>query len=333
MPEAEAYKDVASGVFIRVLSRETRDFIIWYKPERKSTIQWAGKPEKIVAERIEKGKLKYDIHPRKSFEAYTQYITGTSKKWFQEEIKAGTYIKDEILEAALYRAKELKNLNAKLTEAYEELNTFSYTVSHDLKNPLTVIKTNAQLLLRTCEENSSDKLRNIINKVDDVSFMMDEILNLTKVSSSELVFKTINMTSLLERIIQESKTAFEATRTQVIVENALDISGDPTMIYQLFSNVVNNAIKYSAKVENPRVVINSYNENGRTVYSVEDNGIGIDNAKLPKIFDVFERFDNATGFQGTGLGMAIAKRIVDKHHGEIKIESTLGEGSKFYLYF
>lgn len=332
-PEAEAFRESASGVFISLLSRETNDAIFWFKPEKKTTIHWAGKPEKIIEERKENGGLVYDIHPRKSFEEYSELITGTSRKWFREEIKAGTRIKQEILEAALYKSKELRELNEKLTHAYEELNTFSYTISHDLKTPLTVMKTNAQLLLREATNGSAEKLQKIIDNVDDVSFMMDEILNLTKISAGGLVLRKIDMANLLKRVILETQIAFEAYHTEVDVRQLTDIHGDPTMIYQLFSNIINNAVKYSSKKESPKVVINSYTENDRVIYTIQDNGIGIDNSKLPEIFDVFRRFSNTRGFKGNGVGLTIVKRIMEKHQGEIKIESTLGEGSTFYLIF
>lgn len=334
LPEAEAYTSCCSGVLIMVLSRETGDAIVWFKPEIKSIITWAGKPEKSVEIRKKDGNMVYEIHPRKSFEAYSELISNKSDSWSKEELKSAEKVKQIVLETSLRKSKELKTLNEKLKEAYDELDTFSYTISHDLKTPLTVIKVNAQLAHRMTDDPSiKDKMQKIVSGTNEMTEMMDEILNLTKLNYSEVLFDTIEMKPLIKKIVEECIIAYNNPKTEVRIGEIYDLRGDQIMIYQLFTNLIGNAIKYSSKVESPVIQVDSRSEKGTTIYEVKDNGIGMNPEDLPKIFELFTRFSNAKAFGGSGVGMTIVKRIMDKHHGEIGITSKVGEGTTFILKF
>ncbi len=334
-PEAIKYKDCCAGILIVVLSRETGDAIIWFKPEKVGVIQWAGKPEKAVKERLQNGEIIYGIHPRKSFEAYAEKISNRSENWSMAEIKSAERVKQIVLESTLLnKTKELKNLNDRLKEAYDELDTFAYTISHDLKTPLTVMKANAQVLYRVAKDDfMKEKIAKIINGTNEMTEMMDKILNLTKLNYSEVLFDTIEMKPLIKKIVEECIIAYNNPKTEVRIGEIYDLRGDQIMIYQLFTNLIGNAIKYSSKVESPVIQVDSRSEKGTTIYEVKDNGIGMNPEDLPKIFELFTRFSNAKAFGGSGVGMTIVKRIMDKHHGEIGITSKVGEGTTFILKF
>ncbi len=334
-PEAEDIGTCCSGVLIMVLSRETKDAILWFKKEKKTTIQWAGEHSKSIEKRIDNGEIIHEIHPRKSFETYVQKVHHQSEKWLPEEKKSAERIKQIILETTLQKSKELKNLNDKLQEAYKELDTFAYTISHDLKTPLTVMKMNAQLLHRTTEDDAAKKkIEKIVENTDSMSGMIDEVLNLTKLKYGEAIFQNVEMQQLLEDVINESKIAHHAEHVNVVVKNVENLYGDQMMIYQLFANILGNAIKYSVKGEKPEVVIESSKNEAFTIYKIQDNGIGIEEKDIPKIFDLFKRFGNAVSdFKGTGVGMAIVKRIIEKHNAEIDVQSKTNEGTTIILKF
>src|SRR5690606_27797019 len=111
------------------------------------------------------------------------------------------------------------------------------------------------------------------------------------------------------------------------------LQGDPVMISQVFSNLLSNAIKYSSRANPAKVSVHGSITDTEIVYSISDNGIGIDIKQLPSVFELFKRMDNAKDIEGTGVGLAIVKRIVEKHQGKVWVDSELGRGSTFYLAF
>lgn len=333
-PDAKEFADTCAGVLIVILSRETADAIVWCKPEKKGIIKWAGKPEKAIEERLKNGEIVYEIHPRKSFETYAEAVSNQSENWSPTEIKSAERVKQIVLETTLLKSQELKNLNEKLQEAYDELDTFAYTISHDLKTPLTVMKANAQILHRVAKDDFiKERLVSIINSTDEMSQMMDDILELTKLNSGTMKFTEIEMKPIIETTIHNAMIANNTFGSEIKKGDILNIEGDNTMISQLFQNLIGNALKYSAKSEKPVVEIDSSREKNYTIYKIKDNGIGIPAEEVKNIFQLFKRFSNARDFNGTGVGMTIVKNIVDKHQGEILIESEVNQGTTITLKF
>ncbi|KQM76557.1 histidine kinase [Pedobacter sp. Leaf216] len=330
--QAKKYKSTASGILSCILNKELGEMIIWFKPEMISNVNWAGNPEK-PATPSENGLL--NLSPRKSFETWSEVVNNTSDKWMPEEIASVLRIREIIITDINKKANEIRLLNEKLHAAYEELDTFSYTISHDLRTPLTSIKTYAELMLKnkSIDENGKKMLSRILTGADKMNFLIKEILNLARVGRSELNFEIVNMPSLLEEIKNEVWTAFKADNSEFILGQLPNLKGDKTMIAQLFTNLIGNAVKYSAKVDKPQIEVSGYIDEGEIIYAVKDNGIGIDNRYYDRVFELFKRMDNVKEIEGTGVGLAIVKRIVEKHNGRVWFESTLNIGSTFYVAF
>ncbi|MBO9675598.1 MAG: GAF domain-containing protein [Sphingobacteriaceae bacterium] len=329
---AKKYKSIASGILSCTLNKEIGEMIIWFKPEMITTVNWAGNPEKPIAP-SENGLL--NLSPRKSFEIWSQVVNNTSEKWMAEEITSVLRIREIIITHINKKANEIRLLNEKLQVAYEELDTFSYTISHDLRTPLTSIKTYAELMLKnkTIDENGQKMLSRILIGADKMNFLIKEILNLARVGRSDINSETVDMESLLQDIRNEVWSAFKADRTELVLGQLLNIKGDKTQIAQVFTNLIGNAVKYSSMVGKPKVGISSYIDEGEIIYKVEDNGIGIDNRYYDRVFELFKRMDNVKEIEGTGVGLAIVKRIVEKHNGRVWFESKLNVGSTFFVAF
>ena len=329
---AKKYKSIAAGILSCILNKEMGEMIIWFKPEIITTVNWAGNPEKAVVS-SENGLL--SLSPRKSFETWSQVVNNTSEKWMAEEIASVLRIREIIITDINKKANEIRLLNEKLQAAYEELDTFSYTVSHDLRTPLTSIKTYAELMLKnkSIDENGQKMLSRILIGADKMNFLIKEILNLARVGRSEINFETVDITSLLKEIKSEVWSAFKAERTELFLGQLPNIKGDKTMIAQVFTNLIGNAVKYSAMVDKPKVEVSAYIDGGETIYAVKDNGIGIDNRYYDRVFELFKRMDNVKEIEGTGVGLAIVKRVVEKHNGRVWFESKLNVGSTFFVAF
>ena len=330
---ARAYSAVASGILACNLSKELGEMMMWFKPEKVATINWAGNPEKPV-EPAENGLL--ILSPRRSFEVWSQTVKHTSARWTQEEVANVLRLHEEVVYAINRQANEIRTLNEKLKQAYEELDTFSFTISHDLRTPLSTIKNYSELLL---ESNTSldDDARKILQKViggaDKLNFLIKEVLNYSRVGRAEMDYSSLEMSSLIEDIKTDLIVAFKLHNLEFTVGNTPPVYGDRTMIIQVFANLLNNAVKYSSRSNPPKVKIEGRETSNEVIYTVSDNGVGIDLNYYNRIFDLFKRMDNVRNYEGTGVGLAIVKRIVEKHNARIWVESELGVGTVFYIAF
>jgi light-regulated signal transduction histidine kinase (bacteriophytochrome) len=329
-PEAAAYKDVASGLMISVLSHELKEYVLWFKPERTQTIKWAGNPNKPV-ELNSNGMMK--ISPRNSFEEWIETVSGTSANWSNEEIKSAARLREEITYSINQKAGAIRLLNEKLRLAYEELDTFSFTISHDLKNPLSTIKSYSQILSRN--GNLEPKAQQIIDRIivgaDRMNVMINEVLGYSRLGRSEVQFSQIEMRPIIDDLIRDLLIGYNSPDVVVTIGQTPDIYGDPVMITQVFANLISNAIKYSIPSGHPEVSIKGEATDTGVIYSISDNGIGIDIQYLPKVFELFNRLDNARDIEGSGVGLSIVKRIIEKHKGKIWVDSELNNGSTFYV--
>ena len=331
-PGANIYRDIASGMMIFVLSKELEEYAIWFKPEIIKTITWAGNPEK----RLETNKDgSVHLSPRNSFEAWTQNVSGNSNKWSAEEITSVLRLKEEITYAINQKASAIRVLNERLRLAYEELDTFSFTISHDLKNPITAIKGYLQILSMydNVGKDQSDILLRITERTNKMNYMIDEILDYSRIGRSEIKYETISIKYLLDDVIKDLDQVYKMANVKITVGNTPDLRGDRVMMLQVFCNIISNAVKY-AQFKNPAIIhIEGIADDSNICYSIKDNGLGIAVDDLSKIFELFKRMNNVKELEGSGVGLAIVKRIVEKHKGKVWVESELGKGSTFFVSF
>ncbi|AMR33567.1 histidine kinase [Mucilaginibacter sp. PAMC 26640] len=328
---ATEYSDKASGILACLLSRELKEMVIWFKPEKLTAIKWAGNPDKPV-ELAANGSM--ELTPRKSFETWAQDVKYTSERWNRAEIAAAINIKEHIIYAVKRKANEIRVLNEKLILAYEELDTFSYTVSHDLRTPLSSIKSYSELLLSSnssLDANALNILERIRKCTDKMAVLITEILNYSRVGRVEVTNVEIDMATMIRDIKTEIIDGLKPENLELSIGQTPALLGDKVMINQVFSNLINNAVKYSRNAKPSKVTINGYTVDNEVIYAVSDNGIGIDVNYYNRVFELFKRLDNAQDIEGTGVGLAIVKRIIERHNGRIWFESKLNLGTTFYM--
>lgn len=330
--EAKHYKEIASGILACSLAWEMTEGMIWFKPEIKSTVQWAGNPQKPV-EASNDGMVK--ISPRRSFEAWTQEMEGVSAPWSAAEISSVMKLREEVLHITNEKANQIRRLNEELKKAYEELDTFSYTISHDLKTPLASVKNYTEILLEenSFSEDTTTILHKIIRSADRMNLLIREVLAYSRIGRQELKTEPVNMKALLSSIKAEIEAAYRVPGLKINIGDAPSLIADETMLAQVFTNLIGNAVKYSSKVKSPEVAIEGKVKDNEIIYTITDNGIGIDSRTGSEIFELFRRLNNAKNYEGTGVGLSIVKRIMEKHHARIWYESELNNGTIFYLSF
>ena len=232
-------------------------------------------------------------------------------------------------------AGELKQTNTELSYANEELEQFTSIVSHDLQEPIRTIKSFLQLIDIKIDAGQVSELKTYISKSINAATRMRELiqnlLHYSQLSKGELAEEIVNVNSLINEVLQNLKSAIDASGAKIITEIEVEsVYGDHVQLVQLLQNLVSNALKFTNS-QAPEVVIRCFEENGRIKFAVTDNGIGIEKNDLEKVFDIFRRLHNTKDFPGTGIGLSICKKIVDRHGGRIWPESLPGKGTTFYF--
>ena len=332
-PAAKKIASLASGVMVTEISHDFSEYIMWFKPEIVRTVDWAGQQQKDTSI-TEDGSIR--ISPRKSFATWTEEVKFNSDEWTNNEIAAAIKLREDLIQVINKKAGEIRKLNELLKEAYDELDTFSFTVSHDLRTPLSSIKNYTEIILEDHGQDLNEQGRFLFSKVvaaaDKMAGLIRDVLQYSRVGRTELVKNPLNMERMLKEIREELISPRKEKDLILQIGNTPDVEGDRTMILQLFTNLIGNAVKYSTLPgQVARVSVKGEVKDGFVVYTIEDNGIGIDMRYANRIFELFKRLDNVKKIEGTGVGLAIAKRIVEKHDGKIWLESQLNHGTKFYI--
>lgn len=337
-PFSEFFPD-SNKTFSGILKINVLDELEIYLFRKEILIEevWAGKPEKIIKYNPE---LQYQYaSPRTSFEAWKRLVRGKSSPWLKKELQFAERLSQLVRESFLRKIKEIQDLNNQLKAMNNALDTFSYTLSHDLKNPLSSIKLSAQVLqakLKSEKELVSKMCNNILESVSLMTDMLDKTLAFSKAKSWDFMGEIVEVEQFVFKIVDDAVNRYNREKVNTIkisIGDVLPVYGDKTLLYQLFLNVIGNAVKYSSKKESPEISIQSSNTEDNVIYWIRDNGIGISQENRDKIFDIFKRLPDAQDFEGSGVGLTIVKRIMDKLNGEIELESELGSGTTFILKF
>lgn len=233
-------------------------------------------------------------------------------------------------------ADELKITNTELTYANAELEQFTSIVSHDLQEPIRTIKSFLQLIEMKLSDGQYEALHTYISKSINAANRMRELiqnlLHYSQLGKDQVDWESIEVNELIGQVLQNLKTAIDSSRAQITIETEVDtIYGDSVQLAQLLQNLVSNALKFT-DTDKPRVRIRCQREkDGHVKFAVHDNGIGIAKADQDKVFEIFRRLNTQKDYPGTGIGLAICKKIVDRHGGRIWPESHPGNGTTFYF--
>jgi PAS domain S-box-containing protein len=241
----------------------------------------------------------------------------------------------EILELNCTLEQRVHNRTAQLEASNKELESFAYSISHDLRAPLRGIDGFSRLLM----ENYSSKLdsegvrflRIILDSTRKMDHLITDILALSRVSSSEMEFILVDMKKLIQSVLQEFTSPEVNQKISFILGDLPQSYGDPVLLRQVWTNLISNSIKYTLPKEEGRIEIHGILHEAECIYSVSDNGVGFNPKYVDKLFTLFQRLHKETEFEGTGVGLAIVKRIVLRHRGRVWAESEEGKGAKFFF--
>ena len=323
---------------------DDKNFIIWFREPSLTEISWAGNPEKSIVKN-EKG-----LSPRKSFEKFTKNVEDKSFPWLNEELSAcasfvnffQSFIRSIITNEEKEKQKKLTEI---LRETNEELENINWISTHDLKEPLRKIRMTASTLLR--DEKKKELTDFVISRVERMEnsaqrmqTLISDILKYTKTNAEHIELEEVDLNDLINNIEQESSSILEDGNVKITFENLPTIKGIPFLLKQLFLNIMYNSIKFQIPEKGCKIIIRENSDNvdlnklnQYNVIEVVDNGIGFDNEYKEKIFKIFSRLHSKSDYEGSGIGLALCKKIMTKHNGYIEAEGEINKGATIRLYF
>ncbi|MGE4496988.1 MAG: ATP-binding protein [Deferribacterales bacterium] len=240
---------------------------------------------------------------------------------------------DSMAEALQERDRELAERTSELERSNEELEQFAYIASHDLQEPLRMISSYTQLLAKRYKDKLDGDAAEFINYAVDganrMQVLINDLLSYSRVGTKGGEFTHVDLNGVLDAVKANLKGVIEESGAVIKYSKLPTIWADNSQMIQLFQNLIGNAVKFSREGVKPEIEITSKKEGNLFRFMVKDNGIGIDKKYLDRIFVIFQRLHTKEEFPGTGIGLAICKKIVERHGGEISVESAEGKGSDF----
>lgn len=232
--------------------------------------------------------------------------------------------------------KKVQERTSQLERANKELDAFSYSVSHDLRTPLRAINGYAIMLKEDYgpqfDAEGNRIINNIVTNATRMGRLIDDLLGFARLGKKDLVLTKVDMQGMAHTVVNELLQNEDDKDYDIQITGLPPAEADAGMVKQLLMNLVSNAIKYSSKKERPIIQIGGEDHSDYTAYFVKDNGAGFDMAYADKLFGVFQRLHSQEEFEGTGVGLALVKRIIDKHNGTIHAEGQEGKGAAFYFH-
>ncbi|MCA1325995.1 ATP-binding protein [Herbaspirillum sp. alder98] len=327
-PAAAAYADIASGVLALSISQLHDHFLIWFRPEIVQTINWAGNPQ-LKASAEDPARLS----PRRSFAVWSETVKGISKSWRQSEIDTALEFRTALLGIVLRRAEEMAELADNLGRVNKELESFSYSVSHDLRSPLRHIVGFSDMLLEMEQERLSPKgvrfLNNIKSSAQFAGKLVDDLLSFSQMGRASLHISKVNMNVLVSAAVERLTQEIDGRQIRWNIADFPEVDGDARFLALAVQNLLSNAVKYTRSQQLAVIDVGFEDHGEHVTFIFKDNGVGFDAAYGHKLFGVFQRLHRMEEFEGTGIGLANVKRIIERHSGTVSAQGQTGQGATF----
>lgn len=316
-----------------------RGWLLVFRPEVLQTMRWAGRPDAKRAE-LREGRL--TLSPRASFESWQEEVRGHAEAWTPEVITAVLELGEDLaLIRAAHRIDQLSRvveaeraqldaLSSELQRSNEELEAFAYVASHDLQEPLRKVSQFSERLLARSEgldEGGRDYLARMTSAVARMQALIGDLLEYSRVNRGGRRTEEVCLDGLLDEALADIEVAVTESEAIIRRDPLPVVCGDPAQLKRLFLNLLSNAIKYRRDGVRPEVAVRASVVDARAVVEIADNGIGIGSEDAERMFRPFVRLPGDRAVKGTGIGLAIARRIVERHDGEISAWGTPGAGT------
>jgi signal transduction histidine kinase/CheY-like chemotaxis protein len=291
---------------------------------------------KDLLDQLEEKKLT-EIALQKSYEELeiSKLATMNLLEDVKTEMEYRRKAEDEIHKLNRDLENKVRERTSQLEAANKELESFAYSVSHDLRAPLRAIEGFSKFVLEDYGKVLDPQGERLLNQIRINTKKMDQlitdILSLSRVARSEHKASKVDMVKMTISMYNECLSPAQQRKLSFIIEPMPECFGDPTYLKQVWTNLISNAIKFTSKKNKPVIKVSGYTENGFNIYSIKDNGAGFNPEYSNKLFGVFQRLHKTEEFEGTGVGLAIVQRIIIRHGGKVWAEGKEGHGAIFYF--
>ncbi|TFZ07024.1 GAF domain-containing protein [Ramlibacter henchirensis] len=327
-PPGEAFGARAAGVLAVSISQVHQHLVLWFRPELVTTIRWAGDPRKELT--MTGGR----IHPRKSFSSWQQQVRGRCAPWSATQESAVTELRHALIGIVLRRAEEMAEVASELGRVNKELEAFSYTVSHDLRAPMRHIAGYVDLVQDMEGKHLSERSMRYLSHVKEAAayagHLVDALLDFSRMGRSAIKRGRVETRLLVDELIAEFNRQEQGRRIDWRIEDPLpSLWADPFLLQVALRNLLGNAVKYTRTREKAQVRIVGVRDAAGEGLEIVDNGVGFQQKYVAKLFGVFQRLHQAEEFEGTGIGLASVRRIVERHGGTVWARGEPDQGATF----
>lgn len=319
------------GLLSSCICTVSDSYLMWFKHPETKVVDWAGNPENSFSIEVVEGVDDVRLSPRQSFAKWQVKVEGQSTRWEQSALDMADRVQQGFFK------KELR-YTAMLTERNNsEFLQLTFAAAHDLQEPMRTQSNYLDLLRESIKENAGkDDILHCVDKteasINRMKMLVTDLLNYSQlgVSASR---ERVDLSSVVSSVSEELSLMIDETQTILSIGELPAIIGDPGKVEQLIRNLLTNAIKYVAPSTKPEISIYTEQDGSFWTLNVKDNGIGIDTKYHSDIFVMFKRLHGKKEYDGTGIGLAICKKVADMMGAEIGLTSASGEGSTFWLRF
>ena len=242
---------------------------------------------------------------------------------------------DRIRQAITNEKNKLEALSKELTRSNKELEQFAYVASHDLQEPLRMVASYTQLLAKRyqgkLDKDADEFIAFAVDGATRMQYLINDLLDYSRVGRKGKEFVQADCEEVFKKALTNLKIAIEEKKAQVTHDPLPTVMGDDVQLVRLFQNLIGNALKFTKAAELPQIHVSVERKNGELIFSFRDSGIGIDPKHFDRLFQIFQRLHTREEYPGTGIGLAVCKKIVERHGGRVWVESELGKGTTFYF--
>jgi light-regulated signal transduction histidine kinase (bacteriophytochrome) len=323
-----------AGILAVPLTDARRQWLVWLRPEVVTTVNWAGDPRKPM-ERVAEGEEEVRLSPRGSFALWKETVRGRSLPWTGEERAAALDLRRVVAEVVLRHVEEVEALNRSLARSNQELDAFTYIASHDLREPLRGIHNYAAMLQEDyagrLDDEADQRLDTLMRLTRRMDGLIESLFEYSRMGRVELEIVPTDLQRVLDDVLETLAHQIRETGAEVRVPRPLPtVPCDALRAGQVFQNLIGNALKYNDRADREVEVGWSQEAGAPVVFHVRDNGIGIAEPHREVIFRIYKRLHPRDRYGGgTGVGLTIVRRIVERHGGRIWLESEPGRGTTF----
>lgn len=325
---ARGFADIASGLLAIAVSRLHKHYLLWFRSERVLSVEWAGNRDSTPEDGAGQAPS-----ARAGSGARRETVRATSRPWHPGELEMAQEFRSALLGIVLERAEQMAELAEELGRANKELEAFSYSVSHDLRAPLRHIVGFSDLLLESPASPDVDRrvrfLTNIKESARLAGKLVDDLLSFSQMGRAALRPISVDMGELVAGCIERMAPDLNGRHIEWQIGELPVVQADPAFLQLVVYNLLSNAVKFTGQRESAKIIISAEQNDTEYVFHVADNGVGFSMDYVHKLFGVFQRLHRMEEFQGTGIGLANVRRIVERHGGTVRASGSPGQGATF----